>query len=148
MSAQIPINRSEGLKMLKGCGTRPITLNCNEDTADYIVKLYNRGDRTLLRPLLDAGLTSDGALSELLGEFYSEVLSTRPRSFLSSLRSRPNRQRRHLCRMAGFSDGGGMNDATLRRVRISLLALSSYKDGLSSIARRCLIEVDRAYAER
>lgn len=82
--AQIPTNREDGLRMLKGCSTRPVTQNCNEDTAGYLVGLYEHGDRSLLRPLLDAGLRSDGALSELLGDFYSDVLSARPRSFLYS----------------------------------------------------------------
>ena len=146
VSAQMPTNRSEGLKILKGCATRPTTLNCNEDTADYLVKLYNRGDRSLFRPLLDAGLTSDGALSELLGDFYSEVLSTKPRMFLRSLRSRPKKQQKFFCSMAGSTDGSGMNDTTLRRTRSSLRALSSHNDDLAAIAKVCLIEVDRANA--
>ena len=148
VDAQIPTSRAEGLKMLRGCATRPTTLNCNEDTAGYLIKLYNRGDRGLLRPLLEAGLTSDGALSEVLGDFYSEVLAKRPRSFLSSLRLRSQGQQTHFCWMAGLADGGGLNAATLRRVRSSLRAFSSSNDGLAPIARVCLMEVDRANSGR
>src|SRR6266550_650308 len=74
--------RKRLLATLKGCSTRPITLGCSEDTAGEVIKLYNHGDKTVLKPLLDAGLTSDGALSEMLGDFYAELLLKRPLEFL------------------------------------------------------------------
>src|SRR5712691_1003178 len=102
---QTPANRAVALRTLKGCATRPITLGCSEDTAGYLIGLYDRGDHSLLRPLLDAGRSSDGALAEILGDFYSNVLSKHPRVFLASVRSRPPNQQRHLCWMAGVTDG-------------------------------------------
>ena len=62
------MSRAAALRTLKGCATRPISLGCSEDTAAYLIKLYEDGDKTLLKPLLDAGLTSVGALSEILGD--------------------------------------------------------------------------------
>src|SRR5215471_11757396 len=106
--AQAPANRATALRTLKGCATRPITLGCSEDTAGYLIGLYDHGDHSLLPPLLNAGLHSDGALSEILGDFYSNVLSNKPRAFLSAVRSRPVNQQRHLCWLAGDTDGGGM----------------------------------------
>src|SRR5438132_12693050 len=101
LCAQIPANRVAALRTLKGCATRPITLGCSEDTAGYLIGLYDRGDHSLLRPLLDAGRSSDGALAEILGDFYSNVLSKHPRVFLPSVGSRPSKQQRHLCCTAG-----------------------------------------------
>jgi hypothetical protein len=146
--AQIPASRRQALRIMKGCATRPVTLNCSEDTAEYLIRLYKRGDRTLLRPLLDASLHSDGALAESLGTFYSDVLYARPRTFLSGLRSRPQKQQRSLCWSAGATDGGGMNASTLRKVRSSLRAISSTNDSLAKVAKVCLYEVNRANAGR
>jgi hypothetical protein len=145
--AQAPANRAAALRALKGCSTRPITLGCSEDTAGYLIGLYDHGDRALLRPLLDAGIHSDAALSEMLGDFYSNVLSNNPRRFLSSLRSRSFKQQRHLCWMAGNTDGSGMGTDMLDHVRRSLRVIASRRnDPLSSIARPCLVNVNRANA--
>jgi len=147
LAAQTPANRADALRTLKGCATQPITLGCSEDTAGYLIGLYDHGDHVLLRPLLDAGVHSDGALSEMLGDFYSNVLSKNTRSFLSSLRSRPVKQQAHLCWMAGVTDGGGMATEMLRDVRHSLRVISSRRnDALSPVARVCLANVNRANA--
>jgi len=146
--AQIPASRSEALRILKGCSTRPVTLNCSEDTAEYLVNLYNLGDHSLLPPLLDAGLHSDAAMSELLGTFYSDVLVLRPRSFLSSLQSRPRKQQSYLCSMAGYTDGGGLERSQFRKVKNSLHTLSRRKDYLARVAGVCLSEINRANAQR
>jgi hypothetical protein len=147
LAAQTPANRAAALRTLKGCATQPITLGCSEDTAGYLIGLYDRGDDALLRPLLDAGIHSDGALSEMLGDFYSNVLSKNTRSFLSSLRSRPVKQQAHLCWMAGDTDGSGMGTEMLRDVRHSLRVISSRRnDALSSVARVCMANVNRANA--
>jgi len=145
--AQTPADRAAALRTLKGCANRPITLGCSEDTAGYLIGLYDRGDRSLLRPLLDAGQSSDGALAEILGDCYSNVLSKHPRVFLASLRSRPAKQQHHLCWMAGVTDGGGMGTQTLRDVRPSLRVISSRRyDPLASVARICLANINRANA--
>jgi len=147
LSAQDPANRVVALRTLKGCATRPITLGCSEDTAGYLIALYDRGDRALLKPLLAAGPSSDGALSEILGDFYSNVLSKDPRVFLASVRSQPRKQHGHLCWMAGVTDGSGMGTEMLRDVRHSLRVISSRRnDPLSSVARICLANVNRANA--
>jgi len=147
LPAQTPANRADALRTLKGCATRPITLGCSEDTAGYLIGLYDQGDSALLRPLLDAGIHSDGALSEMLGDFYSNVLSKNTRAFLSSLRSRPAKQQGHLCWMAGDTDGSGMGTQTLGNVRHSLrVILSRRNDALSPVARVCLANVNRANA--
>jgi hypothetical protein len=147
--AQTPKNRVEALRTFKACKqpTRPATLDCSEEFVANVIDLYNRGDYSLLKPLLDAGLSSDGALSEELGDFYSNVLSRNPRRFLAAVRSHPVKQEAHLCWMAGVTDGGGMETQMLRNVRRSLRVISSRRDDiLSSVARTCLANVNRANA--
>jgi hypothetical protein len=139
-----PRDRAAALRTLKGCATRPITLGCNEDTAAYLIGLHDRGDHNLLKPLLDAGVSSDGALAEILGDFYSNVLSRNPRPFLASVRLRPSKEQHHLCWMAGGTDGSGMPKDMLRDVQRSLRRISSHRqDRLSSVANICLTEVNR-----
>lgn len=140
------LTRSNALAVLKGCATRPVTRGCSEDTADYLIRLYNRGDNRLLKPLLDAGPRSDGALAEMLGDFYAKVLWKHPRVFLESLSSRPRKEQKELAWMAGATDGGGMPADMLREVRHALTRFSSRRSRLSSIARLCLKEVNRANA--
>src|SRR5438132_10946992 len=85
LCAQIPANRVAALRTLKGCATRPIRLGCSEDTAGYLIGLYDRGDHSLLRALLDAGRSSDGALAEIFGDFYSNVLSKYHHLFIATV---------------------------------------------------------------
>jgi hypothetical protein len=143
----VPKNRADALRTLKGCATHPITQGCSEDTAGYLIGLYDRGDHGLLKPLLDAGVSSDGALAEMLGDFYSNVITKNPRWFLVSVRLRPIKQQRHLCWMAGATDGSGMSKALLHDVRNSLRGISSQRGNrLSSVANICLAEINRANA--
>ena len=136
--------RAEALRVLKGCANRPITLGCSEDTAGYLIDLYEHGDHLLLKPLLDAGLSSDGALTEILGTFYSDVLWKHPRAFLGSLSSRPSKQQRRLCNVTGGTDGSGMPPGALKDVRRTLARIMSQdQDRLSRVARICLSEVNR-----
>src|SRR5215207_8556365 len=75
------LNRKRALSLLTGCSRSLYSEGCNEDTAEYLIGLYRRGDKSLLASLLDAGLVSDGALSESLGSFYGELLSKEPHTF-------------------------------------------------------------------
>jgi hypothetical protein len=147
--AQAPKNRTEVLRTFKACirPNRLTTLDCSEDFVGNVIDLYDRGDHSLLKPLLDVGLSSDGALSEMLGDLYSHVLSKNPRRFLAFVQSRPIKQKRHLCWMAGATDGSRMGTQMLHDVRHSLRVISSRgADSLSSVARICLANVNRANA--
>src|SRR5918993_5212575 len=78
--AQTPKKRAEALRTFQAClqPTRHASLDRSEEFVANVIDLYNRGDYSLLKPLLDAGLSSDGALSQELGGFYSNVLSRNP----------------------------------------------------------------------
>src|SRR5262245_26746800 len=88
--AQASKRRHEVVHKFQACikPTRPATLDCSEEFVANVIELYDRGDHTVLRPLLDAGLSSDGALAEELGWFYSNALSKNPRTFLAGVRWR------------------------------------------------------------
>jgi hypothetical protein len=140
-----PQSRATALATLKGCATRPITLGCSEGTAEYLIKLYENGDKALLKPLLEAGLTSDGALSQVLGDFYSNVLWKNPRAFLQALRSYSRTtDQQTLSRLAATTDGSGMSGNMLRDVRRNLHRIRSEHGPLGPIAKICLSEVDKA----
>ena len=139
-----PPSRASALATLKGCATRPVSLGCSEGTAEYLISLYEHGDKALLKPLLEAGLTSDGALSEVLGAFYANVLWKNPRAFLQGLRSYSKTQQENLSRLAASADGSGMADNMLRDVRRNLHRIRSEHGPLGPIAGICLREVDKA----
>ena len=122
-------------------------MGCNEDTAIYLIGLFDQGDRALLKPLLDAGRNSDAALAEALGTFYSEVLLKHPHLFLRALVSRPLEEQRGLAYLAGGTDGGGMSDDDLRDVRRTLQHISQQRRSrLALVAGICLIEINKANA--
>ncbi len=134
------VNRRKLVTRLQGCTHRPLTQGCDEDTAGYVIDLFDRGDRTLLPPLIDIGRHSDGALAEEMGPFYGETLWKQPRLFLLELaRLAPNGQR-EICWLAATGDGSGMSSEKMGLdIRHKLRGFSRGRgDRLASVARECL----------
>jgi hypothetical protein len=130
--------------MLKECNRSLYSEGCSDGTAEYLIGLYNRGDKALLGPLLDAGLVSDGALSTSIGVFLGELLWKEPRTFLNALASRPKREQRRLAGLAGAMDGSGMQKEMLREVRTKLRKMGARRRSrLSPVAKLSLLEVNR-----
>ena len=137
---QAQLDRAAALRNLKSCSLRPVAPTCDERNAEYLIGLYDRGDLALLRPLINAGSYSDGALSEVLGDFYSKVLWKRPRTFVASLSSRSPHDQRTVCMLASE-----MGRNQLRSVTRSLGNMSSSRERrVSKVARMCLAEINRA----
>jgi len=124
-------NRNELLQVWHGCVVNDFDHGCGEDTADLLMRLYERGHKEILRPLLAGYRYSDGALAEGLGTFYSEQLERNPQDFVSALAAFFPKQQRNICRMAGETDGGGMGSETEHKVLASLKAIGG------EIATRC-----------
>ena len=138
------LSRDKALEGVKSC-SRSLSEGCNEEAAATLIGYYESGDKDLLKPLLDAGLFSDGALSESLGTFYAEVLYHEPRVFLSALNSLPKKAQHQLARLAGSMDGSGMPKEMLRGVKSELSKVAARRNSrLSSVARLCLAEVSKA----
>lgn len=108
-------NRDYLVGVLRGCSTRQP--ECDEDTANYLIGLHHRGHRDVLAPLLTAGFHSDGALSELLGPFYGEVLVTEPSGFLAALRQLAAPAQESVCTLAGGADGGGLEPSRFQQAK-------------------------------
>lgn len=147
MSSSQSLNRKKALAMLKGCSRSLSSEGCNEDTAGYLIGLYKRGDKGLLSALLDAGLVSDGALSESLGSFYGELLWKEPDELLKALVSRPKKEQHKLASSAAAMDGSGMPKDMLREVKSKLSKIAGQKHSrLSPVARLCLSELNKVRA--
>ena len=139
------LSREKALSGLNSCSRKLSAEGCSEDASETLIGFYKSGERALLKPLLDAGLVSDGALSESLGSFYADVLHQQPRVFLTALASRPKQAQHHLARLAGSMDGSGMPKEMLREVKFKLRKLTAQKSSrLSSVARLCLSEIEKA----
>lgn len=105
-----------------------------EDDVYLLTHVYKRGNTSVLKPLLDVGLKSDGALSEDLGVFYSGVLLRSTRSFVSKLAVRPVIDQKRLYRLAIWADGGGNTRGWSRKVRANLRLLKGNRRFVESVA--------------
>ena len=116
-----------------------------EDFARVIVAMYEKGDRSVLDTLLGAGKWSDGALSEMLGQFYADRLSKEADLFLSKLAERSQDEQENLCGLAVAADGGGSGDDWGRAVRATLesILVSRGRDGLKKPALACLDQLKK-----
>lgn len=135
MGSDYAANRAFLVHALRGCSVDPIH-DCDEDTAAFVASLFQRGDDTLLEPLLKIGPKSDGALSESLGDFYADVLVHNTAKFLDGIQSFPPSVQKNLCTLAGGTDGSGMAPEDLQQVRKNLRRIGSPD------AQRCLRAVD------
>ena len=115
-------NRKIVLDKYKSCEHQPFphAAECWDAVSEPMIGLFRSGDHIFLRPLLEIGLHSDGALSESLGDFYSSTLWKRPRLFLGVLSELPPKTQRVDAMLAGTVDGGGMEPKMLSDVRLSL----------------------------
>ena len=130
--------------MLRGCGARGIEDACDEDTAALLIALYEAGHRDVLRPLLTAGLHSDGAVSEMLGAFFNSVLRRDPVRFLNTARTLNVSDQKKVCWLAGGTDGGGMSPEDLRETTMGLKRVG---DSFRSIQHRERVRPSRGRSE-
>ncbi len=132
-------NRDYLVHVLSGCTSPSIKFGCNEDVGAFLIALYERGHGDVLEPLMLLGKDSYSAsLAEMLGSFYSDVLSNNPIDFLETIRRfKPETQRR-LCELSAAGDGSGMAAKDLQRVRRQLKATGG------ELALTCLRAVEAA----
>src|SRR5690242_15605031 len=106
--------------------------DCDEDTAELLIRLYERGHSDVLQPLVAAGVHSDGAMSELLGVFYGSVLKNHAGQFLQAARRLSPSGQKSVCKLAASGDGGGIDSKDGSQIRRSLRAVGG------TVAVRCL----------
>ena len=135
-------NRDYLVRALHGCYHATAKSNCDEETSEFLEALYKSGHDELLPALLAAWVTDQAALLELLGGFYSNVLTEKPAQFLDSIQSFPMATQKSICALAGSTDGSGMAPETLQQARKQLKAIGS------AVALRCLRQVEKANVHR
>lgn len=142
VSAQGRLTRRTALSRIKKCSVKLSAFNCDENNAELLISLYNKGNKALLNPLLDANRKSDGALSALLGTFYADVLQKQTVDFLSALKKRNKKEQIDLAKSAIRADGGGNLESWTIDTKKRLRRYTSNKNNkLYSVAKICLKEM-------
>ena len=142
------LTRRTALSNLKLCTSDPRKdSSVCEDSAGFLEKLYETGDRALLTPLFNARLKSDGALSEALGPFYADVLLKHTTFFLTTLSRWPSRDQKVISMLAVSADGGGNPEPWNRRIKSRLRGFVAHNNGLAPTARILLRELDAFLVE-
>lgn len=131
-------NRDRLLAVLRRCGTDQ-PAECDEDTVALVIGLYASGHTDVLQALVDAGARKpDGALAESLGTFYFDVLKTNAAALVDRLKSVDQRGQNGACRLAGRTDGSGINSDDLNKVAAQMQKIGG------DIASRCLRQIEEA----
>lgn len=110
-------NRDYLINNLRGCTTPAIKYGCDGSIADYLILLYQRGHKDVLKPLMLVGKDSYSAIvAEGLGRFLSSLIVESPDAFFETMREFPPETRKDLCDSAGMANGGGLSAEQLQRV--------------------------------
>ena len=134
--------RAQLLSELRKC-VYPHKPGCSEDYVDRVAELYKRGDKSVLPKLMDVAPHSDGALSESLGVFFSDLLCRQPRTFLQAVATRPRSEQDNLLFLAAAADGSGMGCRDMAGLHRRLKEISRNRNGrLPGLAGRCLAQVN------
>ncbi len=137
------MSRDKLLKELHKC-IPPRSSECDEDVIFEAAKLYKRGDQSILQILMDIATHSDGALSEALGEIFSNLLCDEPMTFLKAVARRQQSEQSNLLFLAADGGGGGMGCESIASLRKKLKAISERRnDPLANLAKSCLMQVDK-----
>jgi hypothetical protein len=136
-------NRRRLTASISECSSDPE--NCDDRVIAYAGDLFQRGDALMLEPLLDAAKTP--ALAEILGGTYDDMLARAPRSFMTALSNRPEKEQQRLCRMVASGDGAGLPDESAEDVESALQELAAGTGAVSRTAMMCLSDI-RAFAAK
>jgi hypothetical protein len=141
--------RARLLGELKRCEDPGPPYDCDDTSVDRVGDLYKRGDASVLPKLMDVAPKSDGALSEALGSFFSDLLCGRPETFLRAVAARPRREHDNLLFLAAAADGGGMGCRNMAGLRRRLNGLSRSRNRrLAAVALKSLEQVNKYNPER
>ena len=114
-------NRDALIDNLRGCTTPAIKYGCDGNIAEYLITLYQRGHKDVLKPLMLVGKNSYSAVvAENLGSFLATLLSSNPDVFFETTREFTPEAREDLCELAGTGDGDGLSAEKLEQVRKEL----------------------------
>ena len=78
---------------------------CDEAAAEYLHKLYLKGDSSIIHPLFRFAKRSDSALSETLGSNYAETITKNSILFLTTLKTFKLTDQKHIIDFTIRQDG-------------------------------------------
>jgi hypothetical protein len=132
-------NRDYLIENLRGCTTSAIKSGCDRKIADYLIALYERGHKDVLKPLMLLGKDSYSPIvAESLGSFIADLLTESPGAFFDTARQFPPETQNELCDLAGTADGGGLSADKLLRIQKELKARND------EISLTCLQTIEAA----
>lgn len=132
-------NRDYLVDNLRGCTTPAIKSGCERRIADYLIALYERGHKDVLKPLLLVGKDSfSPVVAESLGSFIANLLTESPGAFFDTARQFAPETKNELCDLAGTADGGGLSADKLQRIQKELKARND------EISLTCLQTIEAA----
>jgi len=136
-------NRDHLIDNLRGCTTPAVKYGCDEGVAGYLIALYQRGHKDVLKPLMLVGKDSySEVVAEGLGSFLSNLVADSPDAFFDTIRQFPPEAREDLCGLVGMADGGGLSADQLQRVRTEL------KTRNDELSLTCLQTIETANAHK
>ncbi len=116
-------NRDYLIANLRGCTHPGLKSGCDEKIADYLIVLYERGHKDVLKPLMLVGKDSfSPVVAESLGGFFANLVTDGPAEFFDTIRHFPAQTQNQLCDLAGTAHGGGMSVTQLEQVGKELKA--------------------------
>lgn len=102
--------------------------------AGLVIRLIQRGDRSLLPHLFTAAEWSDGAMTEELAGFFVEEIRAEPATFLADLKTVPPRDRREVYTVI---DASIFSDRDRKEIR-GLLRSAAKNSDIAPVAREML----------
>lgn len=116
-------NRDFLVNDLRGCASSSVKSGCDGNVADYLIVLYERGHKDVLKPLMLAGKDSySPAVAESLGSFLSKLISDSAGDYFDTVRRFPSDTQEQLCDLAGMADGNGLSADALGQIQKELKA--------------------------
>ncbi len=145
LGADPEANRDRLVESLRACTRDPEP--CDDRLISYLGNLFQRGNTLVLDPLLDASKVGDSNLAEVLSSTYQDMLAHDPRTVLSAISRRSNKDQRRICQMIAAGDGSGLPADTAAELTSKLEELARTVGPVASTAMLCVNEV-RAFVPR
>lgn len=142
LSHEPDANRMRLTEALRNCTRDPES--CDEHVVPYLENLFERGDRLVLDPLLDASERAEGDLAEALATGYGEMIAKDPRTFVTALSKRNAKDQRRLCHMVATGDGMGLPEEASVTVQDALGQMVRETGPVASTAMMCVNEIRAA----
>jgi hypothetical protein len=132
-------NRDYLVDNLRGCTNSAIKSGCDGNVADFLIVLYERGHKDVLKPLMLVGKDSySPVVGETLGSFISNLIADGPTDFFDTIRGLSPETQKELCDFAGMADGGGLSADRLHQIQKELNARGD------AISLNCLQAIEAA----